>query len=92
MSKIVNTPLYNSVLEDKCVWRVENNGEYFVKCVYRLYVQELLGASYFKVGCPWHFWFGNSKFRQKLKNSFDVYAWNAFLLGWDSKTKVLIIP
>lgn len=50
---IVNTPLFPSVREDRLIWKKENNGEYSVRSVYRLCMNELLETSHFKVQGTW---------------------------------------
>ncbi|KAK2355233.1 WEB family protein [Trifolium repens] len=45
-AKILNTPLYSSVTEDRRLWRAEQNGEYSVRSAYRLCTQELIDTSH----------------------------------------------
>jgi hypothetical protein len=52
-AKILATPLFKSVYDDKRIWRVENNGVYSVKSAYRLCVQELLDTSHLKMHGEW---------------------------------------
>jgi hypothetical protein len=56
-AKIIATPLYKSVSDDKRFWRVENNGIYSVRSAYRLCVQELIDTSHLKMNGAWNlFW------------------------------------
>ncbi|GAU30093.1 hypothetical protein TSUD_38890 [Trifolium subterraneum] len=51
--KIIATPLYKSVSDDKRIWRVENNGMYSVWNAYRLCVQELIDTSHLRMNGVW---------------------------------------
>ncbi|CAJ2660552.1 unnamed protein product [Trifolium pratense] len=53
VTKILDTPLYKSVVDDMRIWRVEKNGMYSVRSAYRLCVQELLDTSHLKVNGAW---------------------------------------
>jgi ribonuclease HI len=54
VNKVLNTPLFNSVLEDKRIWRMEKNGAYSVRSAYRLCVQELLDTSHLRMDGSWN--------------------------------------
>jgi hypothetical protein len=41
-NKILNTPLIFSVTTEKRIWRVEQDGHFFIKSVYRLCTQEII--------------------------------------------------
>ncbi|KAK2440624.1 hypothetical protein QL285_012013 [Trifolium repens] len=49
VNKVLNTPLFDSVSEDKRIWRMEKNGAYSVRSAYRLCVQELLDTSHLRM-------------------------------------------
>jgi len=53
VNKIVNTPLYPSVHDDRLVWTKENNGEYFVRSAYCMCMQELFDVDHFKAQVSW---------------------------------------
>ncbi|CAJ2628079.1 unnamed protein product [Trifolium pratense] len=54
IDKVLHTPLFDSVVEDKRIWRMEKNGVYSVRSAYRLCVQELLDTSHFKMDDTWN--------------------------------------
>lgn len=41
----MSTPLVAHVQSDRLIWKVEKNGKYYVKSVYRLYVKELIDSA-----------------------------------------------
>jgi hypothetical protein len=54
VQKIVRTPLYSSVTDDKRIWHKEKDGMYSVKSAYRLCVQDLLDTSHLKMNGNWN--------------------------------------
>ncbi|CAJ2637135.1 unnamed protein product [Trifolium pratense] len=54
IDKVLHTPLFDSVVEDKHIWRMEKNGVYSVRSAYRLCVQELLDTSHLKMDDTWN--------------------------------------
>jgi hypothetical protein len=66
-AKILKTPLYSLVAEDKRIWRGEQNGEYSVRSAYRLCTQELIDTSHLRVNEAWNLiW--KIKIPAKVKN------------------------
>jgi hypothetical protein len=66
-AKILNTPLYSSVTEDRRLWRAEQNGEYSVRSAYRLCTQELIDTSHLRMNGAWNLiW--EIKIPAKVKN------------------------
>ncbi|KAK2427871.1 hypothetical protein QL285_026426 [Trifolium repens] len=55
VQKIVRTPLYSSVTDDKRIWHKEKDGMYSVKSAYRLCVQDLLDTSHLKMNGLQHY-------------------------------------
>ncbi|GAU48398.1 hypothetical protein TSUD_405430 [Trifolium subterraneum] len=53
-ARILNTPLYPSVTEDRRLWSGERNGDYSVRSAYRLCVQELIDTSHLRVNGDWN--------------------------------------
>ncbi|KAK2365042.1 hypothetical protein QL285_089842 [Trifolium repens] len=52
-ARILATPLYSSVIDDKRIWRGESNGDYSVKSAYRICVQNL-DTSHLRVNGGWN--------------------------------------
>ncbi|GAU38127.1 hypothetical protein TSUD_318140 [Trifolium subterraneum] len=53
-SKILQTPLYDSVSQDKIIWRFEKNGKYWVKSAYRYCIEDTLDISHLQVQGNWN--------------------------------------
>jgi hypothetical protein len=51
--RILATPLYSSVTDDKRIWRGESNGDYSVKSAYRICVENL-DTSHLRVNGDWN--------------------------------------
>jgi ribonuclease HI len=52
-ARILATPLYPSVTDDRRIWRGESNGDYSVKSAYRICVQDL-DTSHLRVNGNWN--------------------------------------
>ncbi|MCH98629.1 ribonuclease H protein, partial [Trifolium medium] len=52
-SKILQTPLFDSVSQDKIIWRFEKNGKYSVKSAYRYCIEDTLDISHLQVQGDW---------------------------------------
>ncbi|MCH98722.1 ribonuclease H protein, partial [Trifolium medium] len=53
-SRILQTPLFDSVSHDKIIWRFEKNGKYSVKSAYRYCIEDTLDLSHLKVQGNWN--------------------------------------
>ncbi|CAJ2643989.1 unnamed protein product [Trifolium pratense] len=53
-SRILKTPLFDSVSHDKIIWRFEKNGKYSVKSAYRYCIEDTLDLSHLKVPGDWN--------------------------------------
>ncbi|GAU45869.1 hypothetical protein TSUD_187020 [Trifolium subterraneum] len=53
-ARILATPLYPSVTDDRRLWRGESKSEYSVKSAYRICVQELIDTSHLRVNGNWN--------------------------------------
>ncbi|WJX13206.1 hypothetical protein P8452_03622 [Trifolium repens] len=66
-ARILATPLYPSIIDDRRLWRGESKGDYSVKSAYRLCVQDLIDTSHLRVNGNWNLvW--NIKAPPKVKN------------------------
>jgi hypothetical protein len=54
VAKIISTPLFPMVTEDRLIWRLERNGDYSVKSAYKFCSTELVDTSHLQVNGPWH--------------------------------------
>ncbi|MCI12237.1 polynucleotidyl transferase ribonuclease H fold [Trifolium medium] len=52
-TRVLKTPLINSVATDKIVWRYEKNGIYYVKSVYRYCVEDAIDSSHLTAPGQW---------------------------------------
>ncbi|CAJ2647159.1 unnamed protein product [Trifolium pratense] len=67
VARILATPLYPSVSDDRRLWRGESKGEYSVRSAYRICVHELLDTSHLRVNGSWNLvW--NIEAPPKVKN------------------------
>lgn len=80
--KISQTPLIESIQEDKINWKYEKNGHYLVKSVYRFFYRR--DSGYKSFSSRWKL--ESHLARQKLIISDDVFVEIVYLLESDSKT------
>jgi hypothetical protein len=90
-AKILNTPLYSSVTEDRRLWRAEQNGEYSVRSAYRLCTQELIDTSHLRMNGAWNLiW--EIKIPAKVKNFIWRICRRCIPTRVRSAIKELIVP
>ncbi|KAK2362141.1 hypothetical protein QL285_087230 [Trifolium repens] len=53
-ARILATPLYPMVTDDRRIWHGESNGDYSVKSAYRICVNELIDTSHLRVNGCWN--------------------------------------
>jgi hypothetical protein len=54
VARILATPLYPAIIDDRRLWHGESKGDYSVKSAYNLYVQDLIDTSHLRVNGNWN--------------------------------------